>query len=503
MAVDGAHSHVFVSGGAGTSSIVVLDFDGNIVSTITSEQGASGLVVDESTGTLYAALRDATAISKIDTSTLAETGRISVSPLALPTNLAFAGGKLWFTHSCQSGGGTGSINPDGSGVTDETSLPGYCPTFATTPGNTDLLAVGDMGLSPTTLYVYDVSTDPPTLVKSVWNPGGAGNLRSLAFSPDASRVLSASGAPYYVQSFVASDLSLAATYTTGPYPIAVTVSGDGAYVAAGADASYDKDVFVFPVGDTAPVRSWDFDSTSKELVAGGLAFSPDVSRLFATSTNDTTGKLDFRVYGNPTVPLVATTTGLSLSKSTVTYGKSLTLKAHVSGPTSGHIRFYATPYGGTKTLLKTVAISGTGNAAVTVEPKGKTTYQAEYVENDTYASSRSSNRTVKVRSKTSLALSGGYGMSGKYRLYHLSQKAYLTGKVVPNHAGYGLKFVVQRYASGWRTIASAKYAMQANGAAYAYFHTNLATIYRAHCVFGGDADHLGSSSPWKYFKFSS
>jgi hypothetical protein len=464
MAVDGTHSHVFVSGGTGTSAIQVLDFDGTIVGTVTGQQGASGLVVDESTDTLYAALHDATAISVIDTATLTESSRMSVAPLSLPMNLALAGGKLWFTHSCQSGGGTGSIDLDGTDVTDETDLPNYCPTFATTPGDTDLLAVGDMGISPTTLEVWDVSTAPPTLVKSVWNPGGSSNLRALAFSPDAGNVLMATGSPYYIQKFVTSDLSLAGTYPTGPYPTAITMSADGDYVAAGADAYYDKDIFIYPVGDTTAIRSWDFNSTSKNLQPGGLAFSPDASRLFATSTNDATSKLDFRVYTNPTVPLLASATSLSLSKSKITFGNRVTLKAHVSGPTSGKVQFYATPYGGSKTPLKSVAIGSSGNASLTLKPAGKTTYKAEFVESDIYAHSASANKTVTVRSKTTLATSGGYGTSGKYRLYHLSQKAYMTGKVIPNHAGSGLKFVVERYASGWRGAASGAFPIQSSGA---------------------------------------
>lgn len=504
IAVDGTHDHAFVSGGSGTSSIVVLDFDGNIVGTIPGQQGASGMVVDESTGTLYAALRDGTAISRIDTATLTETSRMSVAPLSLPTNLALAGGKLWFAHSCQEGGGTGSINLDGTGVKDETSLPGYCPTFATTAGNANLVAVGDVGLSPTTLYVYDVSTDPPTLVQSAWNPGGAGNLRDLAFTPDALGVLSASGAPYMIQEFLAGDLSLAGTYPTGPYPTAVAVTNDGAYVAAGADASYDDDVFVFPVGDTTPIRTWDFGSTGKTLVAGGLAFSPDAGRLFATSTNDATGKLDFRVYNNPAVRLVATTTSLSASASTVAYGNSVTLTAHVAGPGGGTMRLYAQPYGGTKTLLRTSAVNSAGNASFTVQPPAKTTYTAEFVENDTYAASTSSARTVSVRSRTTIALSGGYGSSGKYRLYHVRRNAYMRCTVVPNHVGRALKFVVQRYASGtWRTIATGSYPIDSTGSSYAYFYTNLRSSYRARCVFAGDADHLGSKSVWKYLKFTS
>jgi hypothetical protein len=168
------------------------------------------------------------------------------------------------------------------------------------------------------------------------------------------------------------------------------------------------------------------------------------------------------------------------------------------------MRLYAQPYGGTKTLLKTAAVNASGNASFTVKPSGKTSYTAEFVENDTHASSTSTARTITVRSRTTLALSGGYRTSGKYRLYHLRKKAYMRGTVAPNHAGRSLKFVVQRYASGrWRPIASGSYPMQSNGSSYAYFYTNLKASYRARCLFAGDADHLGSNSPWRNFKFTS
>jgi hypothetical protein len=168
------------------------------------------------------------------------------------------------------------------------------------------------------------------------------------------------------------------------------------------------------------------------------------------------------------------------------------------------VRLYGQPYGGTKTLLKTGALTASGNASFTVKPSGKTTYTAEFVEDDTYASSTSSGRTISVRSRTTIALSGGYGTSGKYRLYHVGKKAYMRGTVVPNHAGRSLKFVVQRYASGaWRTIATGCYPMQSNSSSYAYFYTNLRASYRARCLFAGDADHLASTSTWKYFKFTS
>jgi hypothetical protein len=360
-----------------------------------------------------------------------------------------------------------------------------------------------MDLSPVELFVYDVSSAPPTLVQSVWNPGSSSNLKSLAFMPDGLHLLAASGFPYTIQSLLVSDLSLEGTYPTGPYPAAVAVSNDGLYVAAGADAYYDKDIFVFPVDETTAVRSWDFGATSKLLVEGGLAFSPDSSRLFATSTNEATGKLDFRVYSNPTLPLLETTTSLTASASTVTYGNAVTLRVHVAGPTSGSVSLYGQPYGGSKSLLKSAVLNTSGNVSFAVKPLAKTTYTAEFNEDANYAWSISSARTVSVRSRSTLALTGFYGTSGAYRLYRARGRAYMRGTVVPNHAGRSLKFIVQRYASGsWRTIATGSYPLESNGSSYAYFTTTLRASYRAHCVFGGDADHLGSTSTWKYLKFT-
>ena len=53
LTVDPAGGHVFVSGGPGTSSIVVLDYAGAIVNTITGEGGASQMALDPATHTLY------------------------------------------------------------------------------------------------------------------------------------------------------------------------------------------------------------------------------------------------------------------------------------------------------------------------------------------------------------------------------------------------------------------------------------------------------------------
>lgn len=46
------HKHVFVSGGAGNSSIVVLNYAGQVVKTITGEGGTSQMTLNRATHTL-------------------------------------------------------------------------------------------------------------------------------------------------------------------------------------------------------------------------------------------------------------------------------------------------------------------------------------------------------------------------------------------------------------------------------------------------------------------
>jgi hypothetical protein len=160
---------------------------------------------------------------------------------------------------------------------------GYCAIFAVSPTNPNLIVMGDRGLSPTTLYSYDVSTDPPTLLQSKRNAGDAGNLRDLEVARDGADVLMASGAPYAVQALsLATEFSLSMSYPTGPYPNAVAMTSDGLFVAAGRDASYDPDVYVFDDSSGSVVKSYEL-GYGLTLHSGGLAFSADKSELFAVS----------------------------------------------------------------------------------------------------------------------------------------------------------------------------------------------------------------------------
>jgi hypothetical protein len=498
VVVDPTHEHVFVSGGSTASAIVVLDFDGNVVQTITSQQGATGMALDESTGTIYVALRNASAISMISTETLAETGRFATTGMSAPSRLALAGGRIWFSYNCMSSGGVGSAALNGTDLQTELGSASSCNRFATTPTDPNVLAAADVGGS--SLQMYDVSSGSPVQTDYQFSPGDVANIKDMRFAPEGSDLFIAAGSPYAVQSFAVSDFTLSGSYTTGPYPDALALTDDGTYVAGGADAYYNPDVFVFDRATGEEIRHWNFGE-GYVLLAGGLAFSPDASRLFAVTKNPATGKVDFRVLTSPTSPAADTSVTLGASKSVVSYGNAVTLSAHLTGATSGLVAFYGTPYLGGKTLLKTVAVNGLGDASVSVTPGRKTWYTAEYAGDASHDGSASAEVIVQVRARTTVALSGYYGRSGGYKLYHLGHNPGVRGTVAPNHAGSLLTFVAQRYASGgWRTQTKSSFTITSGGSVNAVLRNTRLGRYRARVVFAGDSDHLGSTSRWAYLK---
>jgi hypothetical protein len=293
--------------------------------------------------------------------------------------------------------------------------------------------------------------------------------------------------------------TLSGSYATGPYPIAAAVTADGAYVAGGADAHYNDDVFVFDAATGDEIRRWNFGE-GYTLLDGSLAFSPDASRLFAVTKNPATGKADFRVLTAPTQAAANTSVTLAASASTVQYGASLKLTAHLTGA-SGVVSFYATPYLGGHTLLGTVAVNASGDASLSVTPNRKTWYTAEFAGDATHDGSASGEVIVNVRARTTVTLTRHYGQSGGYKLYHLGQNPRVRGTVAPNHAGNTLTFVAQRYRSGrWRTEARATFTIDSTGSAYAVLRNTYLGRYRVRATFAGDSDHLGSTSPWAYLK---
>lgn len=382
MAVDDANQHVFVTGNpAKDSSIVVLDFSGHVVTTITNEPGAGFMLVDPSTSTLFVALNTADAISEIDLHTLTETGRIALGTKAgCPEGMAMAGGKLWVAYTCGGSppifGGLASVTLSSSKVRTYTST---TPTLlASDPAdvNTLMSANTDGG----NLWEYDVSTTPPTVTLNVGSAGGSENLQDLAPTPDGQDLLTAAGYPYQIYAFRLTDYSIDTLYLTGAYPDSVDVTSDGKFIAAGvfeATFSDKDDVQIFSAADGSQVNGYTFtsDVSAPWVAARGVAFTADASRLFAVTTNNSlpSPSVDFHVIADPTLsPSSLTMSALpSLVPPGGTTQLSGTLTLADAASASGKtIHILETPPGGSQVDIGHVKTDSGGNYAFTTPGSG-------------------------------------------------------------------------------------------------------------------------------------
>jgi hypothetical protein len=129
-----------------------------------------------------------------------------------------------------------------------------------------------------------------------------------------------------------------------------------------------------------------------------------------------------------------------------------------------------------------------------------TKFVAEWAGEDGWLPAKSKAKTVGVHVLASTKISGNYGTSGRYKLFHVGDNVKQTGSVAPNHAGRFLKFMAQqRVSGGWRTIATANFRIKSTGSVNAFLAAPQGT-FRARNQFVSDADHLGDTSAWRYFR---
>lgn len=501
VVVDAAHEQVFVSSGPSGSAVTVYDFDGRVKETITGAPGASAMVLEGSR--LYVLLTNNPAVHVIDTATLTKTETFTV-PLANPrTDMAMAGGKLWFgTGECEQWNGKlTSLDPaTGTVATYDGPTNGdfFCTDVAAAPNDPDTLVAYDLALSPPTLYKYDVTTGAVEIARRRLE--SSAEPKDVAFSADGSTLLVAAGFPYEIQALGAGDFAKIGSYPTGPYPVAVAVSPDGDSVAAGVDSATGPDVVVFDRAGAARTMEVDFEGASRVL-PGGLAFAPDGGRVFAV-----TGPASSPVLRISEMDLAPTSIALSVSHAKVPYRGSVTVTADLRAPgglAGQRVAIFQTPYGGTKTLVKKATVDSDGVVRAKVELTSKTTFVAEYAGDAERAPSKSRGQTVKVGSVATSSMHGYFGTQGKFKLFHYGDQPVQRGKVTPNHGGATVQFVLQINESGrWRTIDTASVPLDADSSANAVvIGGGSPHDYRSRVVFEGDADHLGDKSKWSLFRY--
>ncbi|MER7837340.1 Ig-like domain repeat protein [Streptomyces sp. NPDC096040] len=423
IVVDGAHQQVFVSDPS-NGKIVVTDYSGNVLKQLTTNlSGVTGLELSADSATLYAAVRDMDAVAVIDTATDTETTRYTVGDK--PRSIALAAGKLWFGYGGDVEGNIGSVDLTGDHqVTLGQDNSWYsAPVLDAAPG-TDILVAGDADSSPASLTSYDVSSGTAKQLAHIRTDGS--DVSDLQVTPDGKDVVVASGAPYYHQIYKTSDLNEDGKYTSTAYPNAVAIAPDGT-VAAGSFAWYDPDVYIFHPGSSEAVRSYDFPNTGTSsgadtLAAGGLAWAPDGSRLFAVTSNSA-DVYSLREYDTPgraatTVTVNAPATATRAKQLTVT-GTATSTAALPAGTQLAVTRTDLESPNGKALPAVTVKADGTYSFTDTPPAGGKVTYQVSYA-GDAEHTAASGKDTVDVsRAKPTLTLNNNgkvysYGQDVKF-----------------------------------------------------------------------------------------
>ena len=515
IAIDPTHQHVFITGNPNLTndSILVTDYSGAEVTTISGESGAAGMVVDGST--LYVARCGATSgIDVFDTDTLTKTGSITATVADGRCDLALSGGRLWFVSDAS--GTLASVTIATPHVTAGHGTGYTNSTFATAAGNPHLLFAGTQFGSPSVVSEIDTSGGDFSVVKSVFGLGGMSDLGGLSLPDDASVLYAASAAntgaptPYSGQAFAVPGLADAGSYPVGTYPRGIAVPADGSFVAVGAMGIYDPDVFVFAADSQTPNWTYDFGNPNEAVAVDGIRFTPDGSTLFVVSYDDDAGTTRLTVFHDPT--MVPGALGLSLGRSQVTYGTAVTITAQLStASTNRKVSIFAKPLGGSRKLVASGNVDANGNFAASVKPSKLTTYTAEWSGDASHFTTDSAQYAVGVHVRMLSAISRGYAKRGLYHLYHYRSSCPTVGRecigyatqVLPNHGGKKVTFVLQHYRRGWRNVGTLTVKLNRRSAAgivFRYGPRSIGVKYRLAAKFAGDADHLNGVTRWTYFQ---
>jgi hypothetical protein len=310
--VDEARGHIYISGGKGTSGIVVTDLEGTYLRTLEVAAGPAGMTLSPDGTKLYVAASGSDGIIIIDAETH-ETGwywtGTPLGDLTCPRDVAVAAGQLWFSWGCEGSPsfGIGRVDPQ----TREFDLTAYTADerihspslLAALPSQPNMLLAGATGTNPALLFRFEAT--PTGLEQRAWRRTDGGSVLQLAVTPDGSQVIVPSGYPYYHPVLRSSDLAEVHRYPTTHYPNAVAIRPDG-LVAAGIDGAYDEDIYVFEPGGTTPIATFEFGhlpgqyTWAHTLADGGLAWAGD--RIYAITEQLSEPYVTLRIRVLPATP---------------------------------------------------------------------------------------------------------------------------------------------------------------------------------------------------------
>ena len=512
IAVHDSSRHVFVSGGRDQSQVVMLDFQGEIVTTLDDISGPMGLeIVDD---VLYVAARGSASIERFDLSTSPPTRLpgFSTRPNLYPRDLMYASGRLWFGSDCSAssngrivgmaldGSSFVYVPPDGPGNDWTYCSPDidggrYGPNLLMAQAN----SIGSGGAAT----LYDISTSPPTMVHT------QRNFVVLDFLPMPSGLTFARPTDEGISEYSTQDFS-GPLFTYKPAggrerSIDVTASGPTLLAAAGETFySHEPEVSLFRLGSAVPFRTINLppdplSSSSTNIHTRGVAVAADASRVFILSG----GYQDAVVFHAIDPDALPSSLTLSTSASEVEIGASVELVADLEPAQPGEeVTIYGRDSFGDTEVVAQGEVDENGEFRTQYEPTEELAYEAKYEGSETLMWSTSASRTIDVRTIATIEMLRSSGTKGAYAIYPFGKAVRARGSVAPVHAGHEVFFDVWRLRDGiWHPYRMSHEALLGRESRATFILRGLErgkyrTLMRMH----DHEDHLGSASRYALFK---
>jgi hypothetical protein len=202
------------------------------------------------------------------------------------------------------------------------------------------------------------------------------------------------------------------------------------------------------------------------------------------------------------VSKIPTSLRLRVSHDVVTFGQTTTLSATLHGGVgSSYVIFEWKGNDSDWHALDVAAAGGDGVAHLKVKPKAESRYRAEFLATPNRTGSVSAAATVRVHAVMVGKMIGNGHKDGRYTVYPCCS-AYFYVKVRPPHPGAKWTAIAQYYGNGkWRPLGKGNYRLERDGDAAIYLNAVTGYRYRVRGHFAGDADHLGATTTWNYFRY--
>lgn len=405
--VDGVHQRLFFSD-RHQNKIVVTDYTGKVVTTLTGLPQVRDLELSPDSGTLYAAVYGADEIVAFDTATLTQTAEYPTGDKTIPSRLAFTDGKLWFGYGDQWDSGLGAVDLTAEKPTVTLDLAAghdwaSPPMLYADPDNPGTLLALDGGISSAPIVVYDVSSGTPVIRVSA---GKGGFYNDAALTPDGQSVVVAGPGKRALTEYRLSDLEQVRTYPVPDEPETVSIAPDGTVAATVLDVDDLGDTYVFTGGPDQPASVRNLSHNWMPWIGHSMNWSADGRKLFVVSgSNDST---QFHAVDEPrkylgTLKVDAPTTAGRAKSLTVTGSLTSGLALPTGTPLTVTRTDMESPNGkslGTKTL-------GTGGkfSFTDVPPAGgRVKYTVTYAGDASHTAATASDTVEVSRAVSSLTL---------------------------------------------------------------------------------------------------